>query len=95
MKKSPDDVPDVWHYLNFKPEKKAVSFRVSEDLPEKVEHASELLDVGVGELWEAAMRKLLDELKTHITKIEHLKGVQDEKSKSKKIKASSPFRKPG
>lgn len=79
MKKDSPDVPDVWHYLNFKPEKKAVSFRVSEDLPEKVERASELLDVGVGELWEAAMRKLLDELSKHLTKIEHLKGVQDEK----------------
>jgi len=91
MKKDSPDVPDVWHYLNFKPEKKAVSFRVSEDLPEKVDRASALLDVGVGELWEAAMRKLLDELEKHLTKIEHLKGVQDEK-KAKGKRASSVFK---
>ena len=63
MKKTHEE-PDIWQYLQPRELKKVTSFRVPPDLLERVDQAAATIDIPVCDLWEAAMRKTLDELKT-------------------------------
>jgi len=55
-------------YLNQKPDRKNVNARVLTSVADAATLAAETLGVPVCELWEAAMRKFLEELKPELKK---------------------------